>query len=71
MQLLKIIQNNLKKSQTFTNQMLYYADEVGVDICCIQEPYSFKRDQDHNYVVTGFGREFEVFHCKSSSKSKN
>lgn len=63
--MLKIIQQNLKKSQTFTNQILDYADKEKIDILSIQEPHAFNFENNiHN--IKGVGPEFNVYYHHSN-----
>lgn len=67
---LKIMQQNLKKSHTFTNQILKFADEK-IGVISLQEPYAYKKDKERLHLITGIGPEYNVFYHKSTEFPKS
>ena len=65
---LKIVQNNLKKCKSYTDQLIKYVNDHKLDVIALQEPYAFSKDSEKFYRVTGFGSNFNVFHHRSQSE---
>ena len=67
---LRILQTNLRKSYTHTEQLKIKLDKLRANIICIQEPYAYKPKNEPTYAMSSYGREFKLIYKRSDKPPK-